>query len=685
MNGGRRYPIYPAIGNSPRVNDLNFFSWSVSFGSDVSISAVTRKRGSAIGQHAPALSLLIPAAHDLDVRWLGDALVAYTAEGDGSRPFMACVALDDLLVVDVFGAVLSSDNGQEKPVVVMMDSGQKPAQEPAVRSLSQVFTTEKKHSSVGLRANTRAAIAAASGARRLRLALCPGGSRACLEDAMLLDIGQPLERSTLWAKQKPAVLGPECMARPLDHLWTLHRISAFEPVGNLTGVWETPGRGYLFHYFGHWDAVHAILDIAWGDAGRAEDQLRNILSLLDADGRVGVRFDPEPTSIVHPLAQGGRSRTTPPLWSQAALEIVRRTGNTDLLTECYEAFQRNIAWFERQRRFAGTSLFFHTHADETGYDNMPREGFGSLPEMETFSDYAAVDLTSQMASYYADMAVMASELSKRDEAARWRDRCETTAEAVRAFLWDEEAGFFFDRNMQTGELSSTRTLAGFWPLICGVADDRQAAYLVEHLQDSESFRSRYPVPSVAMNERAFCLDCWSGPVWVSQNMWIIRGLQSYGLLDLAAEVALKSLEMVDELLAVDGCVYEFYHPLESSVKGLTRKGDRSGPCSYYAGHNPVFALALGGVFGIRCGEQGLEICPRWNYLPLNWQVSFVFGRPSENGAEGSVAIKGSQRGNGLWKLLIDGKECFCGSEDAPAVIDYGRIRYGAHRFEAVRM
>lgn len=688
MEAFATYHLFPSIGNSKRVNEFNFLAWRLDIGGVTRISPVERKRGHSLPA-GPACSGVVLSGLDLDaIDWKGDVLL-------GSRKGVvafAAFAVDDSLIVDILP---SSDAGQElsgsgvslnetrqnpgKVVVHLVETQTVPRDcvalvvfpEGSEWLLSECSATECESPAVPT-----------DGESPVRFVLSWGGqARLRRPDLCSLlsefDESAFIARAEAWERKRPCLTAGGETDDALKHAWNLHRVSSFEPAGRFPYVWESPGRGYLYHYFGHWDAIHTVLDLVWGDHGRASGLVWNLLQLQSTDGRMGVTFDLPGEPPEGSLADEAIGYTTPPLWSRAALEVFWRTNDLSQLRQCYHAFCRNIHWFEGSRLDAETGLFFHTSMSETGYDNMPRGEGQAVTEMADMRRFAAVDLNAQMAGYYEDMATMARLLGLNSEAAVWSGKHEGQAKRSRDWLWDEEAGFFFDLDLRTGGRSVVKSIAGFWPLVCGVADGEQARVVVGHLRNPDSFWAEHPVPSVALDEAQHSPDCWRGPVWASQNLWIILGLIRYGYRDTAGELALKTAQMVSGVLKAYGRIYEFHNPRGIDLRVLRRKGKADGPCSYYIGHNPLHAIVLSGLYGMRCTEQGLEICPQWAQIQGDGGVSVSFG-------ESSLELLCSDADSGEWHLRCGEDVVFQGATGSPALIDYEMLRSGARHIEVVR-
>jgi alpha,alpha-trehalase len=179
-----------------------------------------------------------------------------------------------------------------------------------------------------------------------------------------------------------------------------------------------------------------------------------------------------------------------------------------------------------------------------------------------------------------------------ESSAVWERRAKRRRQLVDKYLWNEEAGMYFDYNVvkkqQTGYESSTT----FWPLWSGLATPRQAAILVERaLPKFEVFGGL--VSGTEQSRGAVGLDRpnrqWDYPYgWAPQQILAWVGLQRYGYEAEAQRLAYRWLYMVTKAFVdFNGVVVEKYdvtrqidpHRVEaeygnqgSDFKGVPREG-----------------------------------------------------------------------------------------------------------------
>ncbi|MFO7744309.1 MAG: trehalase family glycosidase [Psychroflexus sp.] len=162
-----------------------------------------------------------------------------------------------------------------------------------------------------------------------------------------------------------------------------------------------------------------------------------------------------------------------------------------------------------------------------------------------------VDLNSYLVRELEAMAVIASQLQKPDEAIHFSKQATTLSNKINEILWDEATGFYYDRNEETGEMSTVKSISGFAPLWSKVASKEQASILVkEHLTNPKEFWTNYPVPTYAIDEDDYYQgsksgECnWRGSSWVPTNHMMVHGLKSYSYDSLANVIAYKTFDMV---------------------------------------------------------------------------------------------------------------------------------------------
>jgi hypothetical protein len=121
--------------------------------------------------------------------------------------------------------------------------------------------------------------------------------------------------------------------------------------------------------------------------------------------------------------------------------------------------------------------------------------------------------------------------------------------AIDEYLWDEEAGFYFDADPRTMCRSDVKCIAAFSSMCTGIADDRQVARLVAHLTDPNEFATPYPCPSISCDTPGYdpSIPSQGGDCLMTTGLWFtIDGLVKRGYKELAGTYISKAIEMMTQ-------------------------------------------------------------------------------------------------------------------------------------------
>jgi glycogen debranching enzyme len=371
----------------------------------------------------------------------------------------------------------------------------------------------------------------------------------------------------------------------LRYVADLHEASIQPSRDPFPFAWEEIGPGYCYGpAFGHWDIVHAILDVLPSEPEHARRQIENNLAAQEDDGLV-----PGVIWMSGQAPRWGRRSGHPPVWPVATQDYAALTGAEELIALCYGPLVRQIEWFETHRRAQGPGFYYLDILDrtwESGVDEGVR--FDSVQP----GPFACVDATSHVYALYA-YAVDWGERTGVD-VRDYRQRANELRTFIRRELYDEKSGYFYDiwaiRDPSTRHMS----FEGMWPVVVGAATPRQAQRVIdEHLMNAERFFAKHPISSVGLTDPLFEPRMWRGPTWNSMTYWAARGCVRYDRFDAARNLLGRALDASAAQFARTGTIWEFYDPYGGDPWRLERKPNTpyNSPCPDYLGHNPLVAMA----------------------------------------------------------------------------------------------
>ena len=305
----------------------------------------------------------------------------------------------------------------------------------------------------------------------------------------------------------------------------------------------------MIHYVGvwQWDAFFHALAYRHVEKHLAHDQIRIVLDHQREDGMIpdAIHDEGAVTHIDHPFEA---DVTKPPLIAWAAYKLYEHDGDSEFLDEIYEPIVRWNNWWFENNDLDGNGLCEYHHPYSSGLDDSPLWDDGMPVE--------APDLNTYLYLQQESLAKIAAIIGREEDAEMWRGRAEAMARRLAEHAWDEESGFFWARS--NGSRVNVRTPFSLFPLITGQMPTAISDRLVAHLTDERQFWSRYPVPTVAMDDPKYDpVRMWRGPTWVNVNYLLIEGLQRSGYADLARELRRRTLD----LICCRDDIYEYYHPV----------------------------------------------------------------------------------------------------------------------------
>lgn len=206
----------------------------------------------------------------------------------------------------------------------------------------------------------------------------------------------------------------------------------------------------------------------------------------------------------------------------------------------------------------------------------------------------AVDTSSEMVMFAGNLTDIMDELVKygydvpdyekrREELVR--DKA-ILIEKINRYMWNEHEGFYYD--ITFGERQTRiKTIAGFFPLVSGVADEKQGKRLIEWLEDKEAFNRPHRIPVLAADEEGYDPrgGYWRGSVWAPTNALVLRGLENHGFHKLARDIAVNHLDVISKVYEQTGTIWENY-PADEISSGDSDKNEFVG----WSGLGPILCL-----------------------------------------------------------------------------------------------
>ncbi|MEV0642432.1 trehalase family glycosidase [Streptomyces sp. NPDC050619] len=260
-----------------------------------------------------------------------------------------------------------------------------------------------------------------------------------------------------------------------------------------------------------WDHCFNALALAPGCPELAWDQYHLPFDHQDESGAL-------PDSVTH--SEILHNFVKPPIHGWAFAHLRRRLSmplGPAELTETYDRLERWTGFWLTARRAPGAELPHYQHGNDSGWDNAT-----------TFDPERVVvtaDLSAFLVLQLHQLAELATELGKPEEARRWTRTAAETQAAMLDQLWSGDR--FVARGVGTGDTWSSSSLLDLMPIVLG-----------EHLPDDisgvladriEAHLTPYGLATELPTSPHYRSDgYWRGPIWAPATVLIEDGLRRAG-------------------------------------------------------------------------------------------------------------------------------------------------------------
>ena len=338
----------------------------------------------------------------------------------------------------------------------------------------------------------------------------------------------------------------------------------YSPSAQYDRIFSTPDRLPHQHIW-IWDSVFHAIGFRNVNPEIAEDLILAVFCNQRESGFIPCR---SANGFDHPMTS---KETQSPIIAWGAWLVYEVTKNKEFLKKVFEYNTKFLDWCYKNRMKRDDLFQWYVvetnllcRCGESGMDNSPR-----------FDDAAyllAIDFSCFMANEMRFMSKIAGEIGV--DTVKYDDAYEKMKASINNTLWDEETGFYYDYDTEKERLHKVKSVASFLPLFAGVCDGDKGKKLVEHLTNPNEFWTEVPIPSISVDDAAYGVDMWKGPVWLNFNYMIAQGLSEYGFEDVSKDVLKKTLDVVEEWYKKKGVIFEFYDSANKiEPNKLKRKGE----------------------------------------------------------------------------------------------------------------
>ena len=331
-----------------------------------------------------------------------------------------------------------------------------------------------------------------------------------------------------------------------------------------------PGSGKIWQ----WDSCFMSLFAKYSNGQlSATNNLDNLYRLQSKDGYQSMAY------VIESGKPAYGQRVNPPLFAWAEWEYFLVTGDSSRFERVFPKLSRYYKWLKKNRT-RSNGLYWFEDTGSSGMDNSPRSAFPS-PNLNG-SDVCWIDLISQQALSSSCLAKMAKSLNKKADESFYLAEYEELCALINSHHWSERHSFYYDvfeggSHPSRLNFLNTKTVAAFWPILCGAAGETQINGLTEHLMNPDEFWTHHPVPTLSKDDANYDpFGCyWCGGVWAPTNYMTAAGLKKHGRTSVARELTAKHLDAIADVMKDKsyGSIWECYSPEYKRPATKNDKGD----------------------------------------------------------------------------------------------------------------
>jgi putative isomerase len=342
-----------------------------------------------------------------------------------------------------------------------------------------------------------------------------------------------------------------------------------------------------------WDSWKQSVAVADFAPEIAKNNIRAMFDYQREDGMVIDSIFYNRSGDIYKEERGGNwneRNSKPPLAAWAVWKVYEHTKDELFLEEMYPRLVRYHEWWYRFRDHDrngiaeygavidnlnnGVRQIIQAAAWESGMDNAVRfdvdygvqvlENKNKAGIIIGYSiNQESVDLNSYLYAEKIFLAKIAEVINKDEDSEKYERESNFVKGFIQKYMFNEEVGFFFDIDINSKKTLNERGKGteGLIPLWAGVASDKQAKAVKDHMLDEGKFNAMIPFPTSSKdNPRYNPIKYWRGPVWLDQAYFAIEGLSNYGYSAESSTLAKKILDNAQGMKEDGKTFRENYNP-----------------------------------------------------------------------------------------------------------------------------
>ncbi len=365
---------------------------------------------------------------------------------------------------------------------------------------------------------------------RARFDDCLAAARAAF--ASFMDTMPPAPAGFERARELASYVDWSCTVNPTG---LIKRPTLFMSKNWMNNVWS-------------WDQCFNAMALAKGQPELAMDQM---LTLVDHQDEFGAYSDAFNDIEIH------FNYSKPPVHGFTFSELLKRMPerpSAETMETMYVSLGRQALWWMTYRVLArGPAAIDSARQPSTivdpGYKRLPYYLHGNDSGWDNSTMFArgvplvAPDLAALLVVQMDVLSMLAGEMGKTDEAARWQERAGALFTALMDELWCDD--HFVARLGHDGSVVESQSLIPWLPLILGDRLSKEARDCLK--RGMEGHLTEWGLATERVDSPNYIADgYWRGPIWAPSTFLAVAGLDRSGYPKLADTVAERFCRLCDK-------------------------------------------------------------------------------------------------------------------------------------------
>lgn len=332
--------------------------------------------------------------------------------------------------------------------------------------------------------------------------------------------GQRKKAWNEWFASLPQIAGDDDETRMFYRACSNLRQNLIDTGGRYT--FKTPGTTPdKEHYYGNWQWDSILMAMGWLFID--EHVAQQIL--LSYHGRYTVQDQA-------------------PLEAWLAWRIYETSGDLDWLKEVYPRVAQNVKNTVKKCDPAETGLLLEGYLSGHGImhgligESRVLVGWHGKKKRALYSVGASALLVNE----YECLSKISEQIGNPAGVLEFKNLADRTRTAINEKLWDEDVGFFYNASYPDETRVPVLSGQSFTVFMAGGIPESRMKKMLGHLDNESEFRTKLPIPTIAINDPQYQGSWWDGAVWTVVDYLTWEGLLRNGYRDTAYDLAERLLE-----------------------------------------------------------------------------------------------------------------------------------------------